>query len=172
MKPAALLLSLMLGAGFAATPVLAAPPVAKNDKSHGKGHGNGPGNAGEEHGRAHGNSPGHDKGHDDNGNHAGGRFSESDRDIVIAYFRDEAAAGRCPPGLAKKNNGCLPPGLAKKIWGRGEYVPADYSIYDLPSPLYGRLAPPPYGYRYGVVDGEVLLIETATRLIVDLILNP
>ena len=23
----------------------------------------------------------------------------------------------CPPGLAKKNNGCLPPGIAKKIYG-------------------------------------------------------
>jgi hypothetical protein len=23
----------------------------------------------------------------------------------------------CPPGLAKKNNGCLPPGIAKKVYG-------------------------------------------------------
>ena len=23
----------------------------------------------------------------------------------------------CPPGLAKKNNGCLPPGQARKVWG-------------------------------------------------------
>jgi hypothetical protein len=28
------------------------------------------------------------------------------------------AAG-CPPGLAKKNNGCLPPGQAKKLYGVG-----------------------------------------------------
>ena len=25
----------------------------------------------------------------------------------------------CPPGLAKKNNGCLPPGQAKKLYGVG-----------------------------------------------------
>ncbi|MGR3321609.1 MAG: excinuclease ABC subunit A [Pseudooceanicola sp.] len=29
------------------------------------------------------------------------------------HARDYAQAG-CPPGLAKKNNGCRPPGLAKK----------------------------------------------------------
>lgn len=175
MKPVALLLSLALGAGMAAAPALAAPMIAKSEKSHGKGHGNGNGNGNghsENRGQGHDDATEHGKGHDDNGNRGEGRFSDRDRDLVVTYFRDETAAGRCPPGLAKKNNGCLPPGQAKKIWGRGEAIPAGYSIYDLPAPLYDRLSPPPYGYRYVVVDGDVLLIETATRLIVDLILSP
>ncbi len=37
------------------------------------------------------------------------RFADNDRD-----FRGFA---NCPPGLAKKNNGCLPPGQAKKLIG-------------------------------------------------------
>jgi hypothetical protein len=28
--------------------------------------------------------------------------------------------GSCPPGLAKKNNGCLPPGQAKKLYSVGQ----------------------------------------------------
>lgn len=30
------------------------------------------------------------------------------------------AHGGCPPGLAKKNNGCLPPGQAKKLYNVGQ----------------------------------------------------
>ena len=30
----------------------------------------------------------------------------------------------CPPGLAKKHNGCLPPGQAKKVWGNNVWGPA------------------------------------------------
>lgn len=171
MKPSTLLICLALGAGMAAAPALAAPMTAKSEKNHGKGHGNGNGPS-EDHGRGHDDAAQHGKGHDDSGHHAGGRFNDHDRDLVVTYFRDETAAGRCPPGLAKKNNGCLPPGQAKKIWGRGEYVPAGYDIYDLPTPLYERLSPPPAGYRYVVVDGDVLLMEAATRLIVDLITGP
>ena len=30
------------------------------------------------------------------------------------------ARGNCPPGLAKKQNGCLPPGQAKKLYNVGQ----------------------------------------------------
>jgi len=33
----------------------------------------------------------------------------------------------CPPGLAKKNNGCMPPGQAKK-WQRGDRISGDYIV--------------------------------------------
>ncbi|WP_260482476.1 hypothetical protein [Sphingomicrobium flavum] len=39
----------------------------------------------------------------------------------------------CPPGLAKKNNGCLPPGQAKKLYEQGHrFDPrfAGYTAYD------------------------------------------
>jgi hypothetical protein len=46
-------------------------------------------------------------------------------------FRDDdrrfAAYGRgCPPGLAKKGNGCLPPGQAKKLFARGQRIERDW----------------------------------------------
>lgn len=32
----------------------------------------------------------------------------------------------CPPGLAKKGNGCLPPGQAKKLFARGQRIDRDW----------------------------------------------
>ena len=34
--------------------------------------------------------------------------------------------GTCPPGLARKGNGCLPPGQAKKLFARGERIERDW----------------------------------------------
>lgn len=36
-------------------------------------------------------------------------------------YRDYGVMRGCPPGLAKKNNGCLPPGQAKKVQHRYDY---------------------------------------------------
>jgi hypothetical protein len=33
--------------------------------------------------------------------------------MVVPERTDYGGGGGCPPGLAKKNNGCLPPGHAK-----------------------------------------------------------
>ena len=38
-------------------------------------------------------------------------------------------ARHCPPGLAKKNNGCLPPGQAKKLYNVGQRLPYGYNSY-------------------------------------------
>jgi len=77
-----------------------------------------------------------------------------------------AAAGKkfCPPGLAKK--GCIPPGQRKK-WTKGRALPRD--VYYRPVSNWGeyRLSSPPSGHVYGEVDGDILLIRAATRLVVD-----
>ena len=36
------------------------------------------------------------------------------------YTRRESSFQGCPPGLAKKNNGCLPPGQARKLGGAND----------------------------------------------------
>ena len=42
-------------------------------------------------------------------------FSYQHEDVVRHYYRKEFRDGKnCPPGLAKKKNGCMPPGQAKK----------------------------------------------------------
>src|SRR5687767_14329211 len=41
-------------------------------------------------------------------------FVDQHRVVVREYYDTEYRRGHCPPGLAKKNNGCMPPGQAKK----------------------------------------------------------
>jgi len=67
-----------------------------------------------------------DKGHGKHGSHQ-------------SYAGGHGYNGNCPPGLAKKNNGCLPPGQAKKL-ARGQRY---YSSYN-----YDR-------YRYNQIPYEV-----------------
>ena len=50
------------------------------------------------------------------------RFGDHDRVVVHDYYANAGRSGHCPPGLAKKNNGCLPPGQAKK-WALGRPLP-------------------------------------------------
>ena len=42
---------------------------------------------------------------------------------------NHASMGHCPPGLAKKHNGCLPPGQAKKLYNVGQRLPYGYNSY-------------------------------------------
>jgi Ni/Co efflux regulator RcnB len=96
---------------------------------------------------------------------------DRDRTLVRTYYRDEYVAGRCPPGLAKKNNGCLPPGQAKKAWTVGQPLPPGVVYYPVPRELWTQLTPPPYGYEYVRVDDDVVLMLTATRVIAGLLGN-
>lgn len=77
-----------------------------------------------------------------------------------------AAAGpkNCPPGLAKKNNGCLPPGQAKKRYTVGEPLPSDIEIVLVPD---SGLPPAGPGRIYARVDGDLLLIAEATRKVIE-----
>ena len=94
------------------------------------------------------------------------RFTSQDRLVVAEYYGAQAGKGKCPPGLAKKNNGCQPPGQAKK-WQKGHPLPADVRYYELPSELRIRLPLPPPNYRYVQIAGDILLIAVGTRMVVD-----
>ncbi len=67
-----------------------------------------------------------------------------------------------PPGLAKR--GSLPPGLAKR-----QTLPPGLAKRQLPPGLSGRLGPPPHGTERYVVDTNVLLVETATGIVLDIL---
>lgn len=59
-------------------------------------------------------------------------YRDRDRDGRDDRFENEGnrfAARNCPPGLAKKNNGCLPPGQAKRLFNQGQRVPEGYDYY-------------------------------------------
>jgi Ni/Co efflux regulator RcnB len=97
-------------------------------------------------------------------------FDDRHRTIIRDYFGEEVRSGHCPPGLAKKHNGCLPPGQTKK-WVKGEPLSRDVSYYDLPSEILARLGLPPNGYRYVRVDDDILLLTIGTGLVIDAIEN-
>jgi hypothetical protein len=72
----------------------------------------------------------------------------------------------CPPGLAKKGNGCLPPGQAKKLLGVGRRLePAWFEGYTVPvayrSFYYDT---PDYYYRYDD-DGYIYRADRGSDLI-------
>ncbi len=98
------------------------------------------------------------------------RFDERHRDSVRSFYAPRVQAGRCPPGLAKKANGCLPPGQARK-WVLGQALPRDLVRYPLPPELLRRLGPPPAGHEYVRVAGDILLLAIGTSMVVDAIEN-
>ena len=88
-----------------------------------------------------------------------------------AYGYGRAAGygvGGCPPGLAKKHNGCMPPGQAKKLFRTGQrYNTAYGSRY-----AYGQI---PYDlrrqydlnsrYRYYYDNGYLYQVDPRTMLV-------
>ncbi len=97
-------------------------------------------------------------------------FGNNDRRIINEYYALEFRAGHCPPGLAKKGNGCMPPGQAKK-WYKGRPVPQGIAYYDLPPDLVYRMPPPPRGHRYVRVGSDILLLSIGSGIVVDAMIN-
>ncbi len=157
------MLAVLITAALTASPVLA-------DKPEGKGKGKS---------NEHNEKSEHrqDKSRDDDrGNRAKGsltpgqgvRFVDQHRGYVREYYAQEYGRGFCPPGLAKKNNGCMPPGQAKK-WQVGRPIPRDVIYYDLPPKLVVQIGAPPTGYRYVRIASDILLIAIGTGMVIDAI---
>lgn len=89
----------------------------------------------------------------------GAVLSNDERRIIRNYFgehpKDAGKLKELPPGIRKKiaRGGTMPPGIAKQA---------------LPDGLHRRL-PPRDGYDYEIVGTDVVLVETATRVIVDVL---
>ncbi|MCW5731004.1 MAG: RcnB family protein, partial [Alphaproteobacteria bacterium] len=92
------------------------------------------------------------------------QFGERDRLMIRDYYGAAIARGHCPPGLAKKNNGCRPPGLARQ-YAIGQPLPRHVIFHDLPPQLVVQLSLPPPGYRYVRVASDILLIAIGTGLV-------
>lgn len=136
---------------------LAAPSAFAKDKGNaGNGKGKGPPAARDRHER-------------DDDRDEWRRFSDDDRRYWRDYWRDEYERGHCPPGLAKKHNGCLPPGQAKKRYVIGRPLPPGVVLVDVPESLLYRLPRLEPGYRYGMVDGDLVKLAVGTSLVVDAI---
>lgn len=77
----------------------------------------------------------------------------------------------CPPGLAKKNTGCLPPGQ----WRKGDRLPdawaAQFIAYATLPDFYRSRYPVRSSHRYIYRDERVFVVDAVTRVIVDVILR-
>lgn len=75
-------------------------------------------------------------------------------------------SGNMPPGLANRDQ--LPPGLAMQLERNGT-LPPGLAKRDLPPDLLARLTGPARGTARQVVGTDVLLVDTATGIILDIL---
>ena len=110
-------------------------------------------------------SPQHGSQHEAKGRH----FTVYETPVVRHVYPHPYGFGwDCPPGLAKKHNGCRPPGMTKH-WVVGYPLPT-YVVYEpVPSWMILRLGPPGPGYEYVRVAGDILKIAIGTNLVVNAI---
>ena len=110
----------------------------------------------------------HDKKEDREGDkgRSGRYFNDKHREVAREYYAEQFRGGRCPPGLAKKQNGCMPPGQAKK-WIVGRPLPREVVYYEVPQQVVVRFGPPPSGQRYVRVASDILLIAIGTGMVLD-----
>ena len=106
--------------------------------------------------------------HDNSNVHVNVHFGDRDRVIIHDYYEERYSSGRCPPGLAKKRNGCMPPGQAKK-WKRGYPLSREVIYYDLPASIIVKIGLPPANHQYVRVAQDILLIALGTGIVVDAI---
>jgi len=78
----------------------------------------------------------------------------------------------CPPGLAKKNNGCLPPGQAKKLYEQGHRFDPNfngYTRYDqIPYDLRRQYDLDPYG-RYVYDQNYIYRVDPKTLVVTEVL---
>ncbi len=98
----------------------------------------------------------------------GAYFGDRHREAALEYYGQQNAKGRCPPGLAKKNNGCMPPGQARK-WALGQPLPGSVVLYPVPREVVIRIGLPPPGYKYVRVANDILLIAIGSQMVIDAI---
>lgn len=98
-------------------------------------------------------------------------FSKGEVSIIAEWYSDRGSPtmhGKGGKG-GKKSKG-MPPGIAKNL-ARGKPLPPGIAKQVLPQGLVALLPPAPRGYERIIVDGKVLLVEVATRVIHDILVD-
>lgn len=90
------------------------------------------------------------------------------REAVQQYLAKNHGAGKpCLPGLARRGGTCRPAGASADHWAIGLPVPKAARALPLPAGLQAALPKAPPGNRYVLVNGDILLIASASRIVVD-----
>jgi Ni/Co efflux regulator RcnB len=152
---------------------IAAPSLADDD--HGKGNKHGDKHsekadkkADKEQRKADKQEAKRDKHSDRDDVRVGQYFTDSQREAVRGYYGQQYGNGRrCPPGLAKKGNGCMPPGQIR--YSVGQPLPRTVTVYQVPQPVIVQLPVAPPGYRYVRVGNDILLVSPQSQMVVDVI---
>ena len=92
-------------------------------------------------------------------------FSDAEVRIITAWYDDHELQ---KPDKAKR--GGLPPGIAKNL-ARGKSLPPGIAKQRLPQELQRALPSAPAGYDRIIVDGKILLVEVATQVIHDVLMD-
>jgi hypothetical protein len=103
-------------------------------------------------------------------------FSEIEKHLIREYYgQHDATPGKSngkgnsrkmPPGLAKREH--LPPGLERQLEKNGT-LPPGLAKRDLPPDLVSRLPRRPPGIERKIVGTDVVLVEQATGVILDIL---
>jgi len=133
----------------AAAFAIGTPALAQHGNGHAK---HGKGQSAKSHGKAH--------------SKAHGKHVMTMRNGTRLYAFN--ARGSCPPGLAKKGNGCMPPGQAKKMFNVGQRYNRNFgnvwTYSQIPSDLRSR-----YQFdrddRYYYRNGYLYQVNPRTMLI-------
>ena len=92
-------------------------------------------------------------------------FSDAEVRIITAWYDDHG-----PQKKVKAKRGGLPPGIAKNL-ARGKSLPPGIAKQHLPQELQRALPQAPAGYDRIIVDGKILLVEVATQVIHDVLMD-
>ncbi len=93
-------------------------------------------------------------------------FSAGDIEIIGAWYKKH----RSKHHNGKKKAKGLPKSMAKRL-ARGKPLPPGIAKRYLPDSLRHLLPAPPKGYERVIVDGKILLVEIATRVIHDILVD-
>lgn len=90
-------------------------------------------------------------------------FSRQEIELITHYYHASTEQGH---GRGRGRG--LPRGIAKNL-ARGKPLPPGIAKQQLPAPLIAQLPPPPRGFERIVVEGKILLIDTATQVVHDVL---
>ena len=95
-------------------------------------------------------------------------FSVAEKRIINEFFGVRPGTKVKPKKAKPGRGGGLPPGLARHLERHGT-LPPGLAKRDLPPGLASRLPPTKFGHRRYIVGNDVVLIEAATGLILDVL---
>ena len=96
-------------------------------------------------------------------------FSEVERQIIAEYFHKHGHSS-AKKGKGKGKPRGLPPGIAKNLQ-RGKPLPPGIAKQHFPVGLIDLLPTAPRGFERIIVGGKIILVEVATQIIHDVLID-